>query len=106
MLKSGSLGLLLAFAAALCGSSSALAQAAVDTPTAGTATVAAPTVPGVAINLNLVQQILNSAGQLEESALGAGSANLSANISRLNPSASASGGAGSGGSSSSASTGR
>jgi hypothetical protein len=98
--------LLLTFAAALCGSQSARAQAAVDTPTAGTATVAAPTVPGVAINLNLVQQILNSAGQLEDSALSAGNANLNANISRLNQSASASGGAGSGGSSSSGPTGR
>jgi len=100
------LGVLLTFAAALCGSPSALAQAAVDTPTAGTATVAAPVVPRVAINLNLLQQILDSAGQMEQSALSTGNANLNANIGKLNPSVSATGGAGSGGSSSSGSTGR
>jgi len=77
------------------GARLALAQAAVDTPTAGTATVAGPSVPGVAVNLNLVQQLLDSAGQLDQSALSAGNATLNANIARLNPSASASSGAGS-----------
>ena len=78
------------------GARPALAQAAVDTPTAGTATVAGPTVPGVGINLNLVQQLLDSAGQLDQSALSAGNANLNANIGRLDPSVSSlDGGAGS-----------
>ena len=86
------------------GARLALAQAAVDTPTAGTATVAGPIVPGVAANLNLVQQLLDSAGQLEQGALSAGNSNLNANIGRLSSSAStASGGASSGGSSSSGS---
>jgi len=88
------------------GSSPTLAQVAVDRPTAGTTSVA-PVVPGVAANLAIIQQLLDSAGQLEQSALSAGSSNLSANIGRLTPSTSTtSGGAGSGGSSSTGSTGR
>jgi len=97
MRKSVSVGLLIGLALTCSyGTRSALAQAAVDTPTAGTATVVAPVVPGMAVNLNLVQQLLSSAGQLEQSALTAGSSNLNGNIARLNPSASSSsGGAGS-----------
>ena len=79
----------LAVAAAACGGQAALAQ---TTPPTSGAFVNAPSIPGVSTNLSLVQQLLESAGQLEQSTLSAGGANLSANISRLNPSASASGG--------------
>jgi len=68
MRKSVSVGLLigLALTSSPYGARLALAQAAVDTPAAGTPTVAGPTVPGVAVNLSLVQQLLSSAGQLEQ----------------------------------------
>jgi len=94
MRKNAFVGLLigLALTCSPYGAGLALSQAAVDTPTAGTATVAGPIVPGVAVNLNLVQQLLDSAGQLEQGALSAGNSSLNANIGRLNPSASASGG--------------
>jgi len=94
MHKSLFVGLLigLALTCSPCGTRPAQAQAAADTPTAGTATVAGPTVPGIGINLNLVQQLLNSAGQLDQSALSAGDANLNANIRRLSPPASSSSG--------------
>src|SRR4051812_27117695 len=98
MRKCVPLGFLLTFAAALCGSQSARAQAAVDTPTAGTATVGAPVVPGVAASLSVIEQLLGSAGQVAQGGLTAGSANLNANIGRLSPSTSTgSGVSGSGG---------
>ena len=79
----------LAVAAAACGGQAALAA---DDP-AHVGRLRERTLdPGVSTNLSLVQQLLDLAGQLEQSALSAGGANLSANISRLNPSASASGG--------------
>jgi hypothetical protein len=113
MSKCVSLGLLLSLGVvgSALGNHAALAQAAVDTPTAGTAAVTAPVLPGVTTSLSLVEQLLGSSAQLEQNVFDVGnanvSANISSNISRLNSSASSSsGGATSGGSSSSASTGR
>ena len=106
MPKRVSLGLLLSLGVvgSALGNHAALAQAAVDTPTAGTAAVTAPVLPGVTTSLSLVEQLLAGSGQLEQNVLDVDNATVSANISansRLNSSASSSAG-----SSSAASTGR
>jgi len=91
MRKSASVGLLIGLALTCSPyvAQPALAQAA--SPTSGSF-VNLPSIPGVSTNLSLVQQLLDSAGQLEQSALAAGNSNLNANIARLNPSASSSSG--------------
>jgi hypothetical protein len=81
--------LVLAAAGATCGGQAAMAQTATTANPTGTF-VAVPTIPGISTNLLLVQQLLDGAGQLEQGALSAGGANVSANIGRLNSSSSAS----------------
>src|SRR4051812_43357946 len=89
MPKRVSLGFLfsLAVVGSAVGGLPALAQVAVDTPAAGTTSIAT-VVPGVGANLAIIEQLLASAGR--------GSASVNTNIGRLNASGSTStGGAGS-----------